>query len=190
MCQCLFNCFLHPFSFLQLPGWVSMLTNVFCEESDACATCFDVAQRSGARGTRVTLIPSTRGRIRPLTLISLLQKKPCNFPLQCHHAGSIGLKTPSFLLLSTHAWPEVWMRSVRDAAPYCTKEMQSEGGGTEKKQFWHIFFFSVTVRQFSTAGQQFPEGIRARRDTVCWWSTFWHLCWDPPVYMNVEPSML
>ena len=120
--------------------------------------------------------------------LPLAKKKPCNFPLQCHHAGNIGLKTPSFLLLSTHVWPEVWMRSVRDAAPYCTKEMQSEGG-TEKKQFWHIFF-SATVRQFSTAGLQFHEGIRARRDAVCWWSTFWHLCCNPPVYMKVEPSML
>lgn len=96
-----------------------MLTNVFSDESDACAICFDVAGRSALRGERVTLIPSTKGRIRPMTLISLMQK-PSNFPLQCHCGGNIGLKNPPFLLLSTHVWPKVWMRSVRDASPHCT----------------------------------------------------------------------
>lgn len=51
-----------------------MLTNVYSDESDACAVCFDVARRSGVHGKGETLIPSTKGRIRPMTLIALMQK--------------------------------------------------------------------------------------------------------------------
>lgn len=51
-------------------------------------------------------------------------KTPSNFPLQCHHVGNIGFKTPSFLLLSSHVWPKVWMKPVRDASTYCTKERE------------------------------------------------------------------
>lgn len=99
-----------------------MLTSDVFERSDACCIYFDVAQRSGARGAWVTLILTSKGRIRPLTLIFLMQKNS-NFPQQHHHAGNIGLKTSSFLLLSTHVWPKVWMRSLRDAWMSDTKEI-------------------------------------------------------------------
>lgn len=55
-------------------------------------------------------------------------KKASNFPLRCHRAGNIGLKTASFLLLSTLVWPEVWMRSIWDASAFCTIEIKRERG--------------------------------------------------------------
>lgn len=73
-------------------------------------------------GVWVTLILTSKGGIRPLALIFPMQKNS-NFPQQCHRAGNIGLKTSSFLLLSTHVWPKVWMRSLRDVWMSCTKEI-------------------------------------------------------------------
>lgn len=52
--------------------------------------------------------------------------KNSNFPQQCQHAGNIGLKTSSFLLLSSHVCPAVWIRSARDAWMACSKEIRRQ----------------------------------------------------------------
>lgn len=81
-----------------------MLTNVFSDESDACAICFDVAKRSMEK-KKSNFNPEHQRQNKANDFDLPHAKKPGNFPLQCHRAGNIGLKTPSFLLLSTHVWP-------------------------------------------------------------------------------------
>lgn len=149
-----------------------MLTNVSLE-SDAFAVCFDVARRSGVHGKRVTLIQSTKGRIRPMTLISLMQK-PSNFPLQCHRAGNIGLKTPSFLLLSTHVRPQGWMKSDRDALANCTIEIEGE-----REREASCLDVSPSVPQWTwelSSGEPETQGGVRSQLMVCWWTTWWWHC--------------
>lgn len=74
----IYSCFMFPV-FLTLAWLSEYVENVSCDESDACTVSFDVSRRSGVHGKRVTLIPSTKGRIRPMTLISLMQKTPVIF---------------------------------------------------------------------------------------------------------------
>lgn len=100
-----------------------MLTNVYSDESNACAICFDVARSPWKEGN---FNPKHQRQNKANDFDLPHAKNSSNFPLQCHRAGNIGLKTPSFLLLSTHVWPKVWMRSVGDASAYCTIEIESE----------------------------------------------------------------
>lgn len=69
------------------------------------------------------------------TDFDLPHAKNSNFPQQCHHAGNIGLKTSSFLLLSTRVCPRVWIRSIGDAWMSCSKEIRRQ----RKKQFYHLY---------------------------------------------------
>lgn len=75
--------------------------------------------------------PWSRGNFNPnqqrqnkATDFDLPHAKNSNFPQQCHHAGNIGLKTSSFLLLSTRVCPRVWIRSIEDAWMSCSKEIR------------------------------------------------------------------
>lgn len=151
LCHYLFNCFL----FLLTIAWLSesvdkcVLWGIWC----VCHVlwCCPVITTPWTVGP---LIPITKGRIRPLTLISFMQKPPVIFHCNATMLVILDLKLPLFFCCPVmYGLRCGWSLS---GMLQHTAQKRERVWEKEKKQFWRIFF-RVALRQLNTAEQQCHE---------------------------------